>query len=156
VSFFLGLPSFSRSFRRSCPRLSSRCPPRRLESASPPLFPCSRLVRSLLSLLCFAMLHNLAQPCYVLHMTTPLLKGAKCADDDPERWFLLPDKINSPQLADEVADVIRTCLACPARSRCLDLALEFEGDRGPDSRFGIWGGTTPAERAAGRQKAVTA
>lgn len=46
------------------------------------------------------------------------------------------------------------CAACPVRTPCVEDALRHEGDASRHLRFGIWGGTTPAERhaiAAGRR-----
>lgn len=40
------------------------------------------------------------------------------------------------------------CGWCPVRELCLDRALELEGTADRHKRAGIWGGTTPNERAA--------
>ncbi|MDX3354720.1 WhiB family transcriptional regulator [Streptomyces sp. ME01-24h] len=42
----------------------------------------------------------------------------------------------------------RVCAACPVRQQCLDYALAMEGAYAVSFRGGIWGGTTPSERAA--------
>lgn len=64
--------------------------------------------------------------------------GALCAQADPEAWF--PEKGGSPREAK------RICAACPVRSDCLYRAMD-----GGES-FGIWGGLSPKERAAVRQR----
>ncbi|MFE3657232.1 WhiB family transcriptional regulator [Streptomyces sp. NPDC059165] len=40
------------------------------------------------------------------------------------------------------------CAWCTVREPCLELALAREGDTDRFKRAGIWGGTTPRERAA--------
>lgn len=60
---------------------------------------------------------------------------AACAGQDPELWF--PD--GSDVVAAERARTV--CAGCPAREQCLDYALHM-----PLS-YGIFAGTTPAERA---------
>jgi WhiB family redox-sensing transcriptional regulator len=64
-----------------------------------------------------------------------------CAGDglDPELWF--PDfPGNGAKKAQ--AKAIQICWTCPLRRPCLQFAIESE------QRFGVWGGTTPAQRAA--------
>jgi hypothetical protein len=51
---------------------------------------------------------------------------------NPERWF--------PSAPLDPAEAAALCADCPALSDCLDYALAA------DERFGIWGGTSPAER----------
>lgn len=38
------------------------------------------------------------------------------------------------------------CESCPVRNACLEDALQHEGDAPRHLRFGVWAGTTPAER----------
>ena len=38
------------------------------------------------------------------------------------------------------------CESCPVRAACLEDALQHEGDAPRHLRFGVWAGTTPAER----------
>lgn len=59
---------------------------------------------------------------------------ALCAEVGTEPFFV--EKGESPRPAK------RVCARCPVRAECLDYALQT------DQRFGIWGGTSPAERAA--------
>jgi WhiB family redox-sensing transcriptional regulator len=55
-----------------------------------------------------------------------------CAQTDPALFF--PESGESPRLARSI------CAECPVRDLCLAWALDH------DERFGIFGGTTPAER----------
>ena len=56
-----------------------------------------------------------------------------CQASDPGAWW--PDKRDDP------APAVAACRRCPVASACLDYALAA------DERTGVWGGTTPAERA---------
>lgn len=67
----------------------------------------------------------------------------------PELWFAKPA---SQPLA--VAEAKRICGSCPVRVKCLDMALKAEGGQGVDSRAGIYGGLTVAERWALGSEAV--
>lgn len=61
---------------------------------------------------------------------------AACIDHDPEIWF-------------ETATVVQAlsiCGPCPIRQACLAEAIRQEGDEAIGIRFGVRGGTTPAER----------
>lgn len=58
-------------------------------------------------------------------------KDAACKTADPDIFF-------GENLA-EIAEAKSICAGCPALSRCRDYAVTNE-------EFGIWGGTTPAER----------
>ena len=55
-----------------------------------------------------------------------------CADYDPDWWF-------EQQHFDRAVEI---CQRCPVRSRCLNQALEA------GETLGVWGGLTPAQRAA--------
>lgn len=61
-----------------------------------------------------------------------------CADD-PDMWF-------SDSFIDQV-EAQSLCRQCPFAKECLTAALEFEDGTAASSRFGIWAGTTPAQRA---------
>ena len=67
---------------------------------------------------------------------------ALCAQADPDAWY--PDKGGSSAIAR------RICGACPVRPQCLDYALSG-ADTWHGIATGIWGGTTPRERAAMRR-----
>lgn len=57
---------------------------------------------------------------------------ALCPQVDNDGFF--PDRGASPRAAKQV------CLSCPVRAECLEYALEN------DERWGVWGGTSEAER----------
>lgn len=77
-------------------------------------------------------------------VTFPDLPGALCAvTGDSELFF--PGHGN--RAAAERAK--RICMGCPARLPCLDWGLDHERD-------GVWGGTTPRERAKMRRQAQAA
>jgi WhiB family redox-sensing transcriptional regulator len=70
-------------------------------------------------------------------VTPPWHAEAACRGRNPETWF--------PEIRKTLAEEIRAampakriCAACPVLAECL--AAAFEND------FGIWGGSTPAER----------
>jgi len=65
---------------------------------------------------------------------------ALCAQTDPDAFFPTSHQSGAPAR--------RVCAACPVRAECLALAMELEGTVNQDLRHGIWGGTTPGERAA--------
>lgn len=60
-------------------------------------------------------------------------------ETDPEMWF-------SDNLDDQIA-ARSACADCPFITTCLSAALDHEGARSPQGRFGIWGGHTPTDRA---------
>ena len=65
---------------------------------------------------------------------------AVCLDRDPDLWHPIGKTY-------EVGKAI--CKdGCPVRAECLAYALSVEGDRAADSRWGVWGGLDPQERAA--------
>ncbi len=68
---------------------------------------------------------------------------ALCAQADPDAWF--PDKGRQAAMAK------RICAARPVRALCPDYALSGAGTWGGIAT-GIWGGTTPGERAALRRQ----
>lgn len=70
--------------------------------------------------------------------------SASCRYDDPELWF--PTSWTSASGKAQAAEAVRICNACPARQQCLDQAIDMEGGRTADNRFGIRGGLTPNER----------
>jgi WhiB family redox-sensing transcriptional regulator len=72
------------------------------------------------------------------------LEAAACPDCDPDLFF--PDGRAGPALR-QVEDAKEICRACPVQAPCLAWALEH------GVGFGVWGGTTEAERRALRQPA---
>jgi hypothetical protein len=66
-------------------------------------------------------------------MSTPeFMTDGLCAQTDPDTFH--PDK------GQPAATALMICRGCPVRAECLEYALAH------DERFGIWGGTTAAER----------
>lgn len=68
----------------------------------------------------------------------PRLPGASCTTTDPELFF--------PTTVPGAWDAVAICADCPAREACLAYALA----RG--ERYGVWGGTTEADRKLVRPK----
>lgn len=54
-----------------------------------------------------------------------------------EEDIFFPDRSHGPNGADAAKAV---CAGCPVRVECLEHALEAQEE------YGVWGGTTPAER----------
>ncbi|NKR53085.1 WhiB family transcriptional regulator [Rhodococcus hoagii] len=50
----------------------------------------------------------------------------------------------------KAAKALQMCRSCPVRTQCLDLAIRRR------EKFGIWGGTTPAERERIRRSRTAA
>ena len=71
---------------------------------------------------------------------------AACAGLDTELFFPVDDR------APSVEPPRRVCRACPVRAACLADALSTED---PARRFGIVGGTTPAERRSLHRAGLT-
>ncbi|HEX2318945.1 MAG TPA: WhiB family transcriptional regulator [Streptosporangiaceae bacterium] len=69
-------------------------------------------------------------------------QDALCAQADPDAWF--PEQGRTANMAR------RICAACPVRVPCLDYALSG-ADTWAGITTGIWGGTTPRQRAAIRR-----
>jgi WhiB family redox-sensing transcriptional regulator len=70
---------------------------------------------------------------------------AACGHTDPELFF--PVSPTGPGLR-QIEEAKRICQGCPARSTCLDWALEH------GVAAGIWGGATEEERRAIRRALV--
>lgn len=64
----------------------------------------------------------------------------RCLNDPSELFFLEDDR--GPRLRRDDEHAKRICLQCPERTRCLEHALTAP------EMYGIWGATTPRERAA--------
>jgi WhiB family transcriptional regulator, redox-sensing transcriptional regulator len=71
--------------------------------------------------------------------------GAACRDQDPELFF--PEGTAGPALS-QAEQAKRICQSCPVRRPCLRFALGYA------LGFGIWGGTTGAERLPVRRRAA--
>ncbi len=70
-------------------------------------------------------------------------QSAACRDEDPELFYATKDE--------DIALAKTVCAACPVRAVCLERALVEEGDVIVRMRFGVRGGTLPAERARFRR-----
>jgi hypothetical protein len=66
-------------------------------------------------------------------LVLPALPGALCKGQDPVLWF--------PGAGGSMKEAKAVCRACPARVLCLEWAVQA------DERAGVWGGTSPDERA---------
>lgn len=66
-------------------------------------------------------------------------QATPCQVRDPEIWFSF-----DPDTQHYAASL---CNECPVRQECLRAALEYERGHSVGSRFGIWGGKTPQQRA---------
>ena len=68
-----------------------------------------------------------------------------CVTADPELFFPV-----SPggMAAGQIAQARRICAGCQVRRQCLEFALRT------NEMVGIWGGTTPEERARARQDEI--
>lgn len=62
---------------------------------------------------------------------------ANCRYDDPETYFA----------ERAVGSALAACRTCPVRQQCLEEAMTAEGTLTAGSRFGIFGGLTPQQRA---------
>lgn len=73
----------------------------------------------------------------------PWMEQAAClGHPNPDIWH--PDGKTGPSAA--TREAIEICRECPVRDACLQHALEVEGG-GHNSRWGIWAGFTPRDRA---------
>lgn len=68
-----------------------------------------------------------------MHDQPEWYRDAVCAQTDPDAFY--PDRGGSNR------DAKRICLSCPVREQCLTYALDN------DEEFGVWGGTSFAERS---------
>lgn len=88
-----------------------------------------------------------ADSCYYMpgHHDRDWMTRAACRGQDPELWFPIQrdDRLRSyydRQARETIARVKEICYECPVAIICRSYAIET------DSRHGIWGGTTEAER----------
>jgi WhiB family redox-sensing transcriptional regulator len=72
---------------------------------------------------------------------TDWMADAACAEVGTDLFY--PDTASVNRAA--YADAINVCAACPVATQCLEHAIAT------DERYGVWGGTTPADREAMRQ-----
>lgn len=69
---------------------------------------------------------------------------ALCAQVGGDLWFTDPEGAGTGM---EGRTAIRICGDCPVQAQCLHAAMRLEQGMGRTSRFGIWGGLTPTQRA---------
>ena len=77
---------------------------------------------------------------HVLIRSLAVVRTVACETGDPAAWWPEVRHMNSPA----TRRAVEACRHCPAAGPCLAYAVAA------DERFGIWGGTTPAERRAMR------
>lgn len=70
--------------------------------------------------------------------------GALCRETDPDLWFPEPGKGKPPDWETPRA----ICRRCPLRDRCLEYAMDREGQLRGEYRYGMYGSLDPYERAA--------
>lgn len=74
--------------------------------------------------------------------TSWMLQGS-CATEDPELFFPVGD---GPAAQAQIAQARAVCAGCPMLARCLEYGMTQE--------FGVWGGTSEAERRRLRQQSA--
>lgn len=74
--------------------------------------------------------------------------GAPCTQDDPDLSFPY-DGERAQSYTPRIEAAKRLCQQCPAtqRAACLELAMDAEGMAPAESRWGVFGGLEPSERA---------
>lgn len=70
----------------------------------------------------------------------PDLSAGLCWGADDDTWYPV-DKSGVSGISRDEAYAISICRRCPVRDACLDWAMRAE------ESHGIWGGTTPRDRA---------
>lgn len=84
----------------------------------------------------------LIRPVAPIISSEPWQIEAACAEVGPAPWDTTGDALDDLNRA-----AIAICVRCPVRSECLELAMRTETG-GKQYRSGIFGGRTPAQRAA--------
>ena len=69
---------------------------------------------------------------------------AMCAQVGGDLWYVDPEGAGTGM---QRRTAIRICGDCPVKTQCLNAAMRLEQGMGRTSRFGIWGGLTPTQRA---------
>ena len=78
-------------------------------------------------------------PVFNLKVPTPRdIDKTPCQKNDPEIWF--PDGENLPKDIEKISLAKSLCAQCHETTKCLSFAVTNR------VRYGIWGGTTEAER----------
>jgi WhiB family redox-sensing transcriptional regulator len=79
-------------------------------------------------------------PASVAH-DQPWQRDAACRGSDPGLFDTCCAAKTVPR------EAATLCAACPVRRQCYDLAMHIEAGTAPTYRFGIFGGTSPQQRA---------
>lgn len=74
---------------------------------------------------------------------------AACRDANPELFFPAGEDYTAPTAATSLSTARAVCSSCPVARECLTWAVES------GEEFGIWSGTTPAERRVIRRDRLT-
>jgi len=82
-----------------------------------------------------------ANPGAAPETVTPEQPRAAC-EDHPDR-----DEIFYPRKGESYDRARSLCRRCPVRDACLALAMDAEGGVNAPSRFGMFGGLSPVQRA---------
>lgn len=75
-----------------------------------------------------------------------------CEDVEPEVFFAWESDKAEASRIEHATEAMRVCFGCPLRVECVLNSLRAETGV---LRFGIWGGTTPAERRAMVRRGVS-
>ena len=77
-----------------------------------------------------------------------IFEGAPCTELDPDLSF--PEHGEKrDSYGPRMQQAVDACAGCPMKTReaCLALAMDAEGMAPGESRYGVFGGLTPSERA---------
>ena len=69
---------------------------------------------------------------------------AACRDSSPDSFFPVAAP-GTDAYAEQAAEALKACAGCPVRLPCLGYAVSAR------ETWGVWGGTSPAERGTGRE-----
>lgn len=69
---------------------------------------------------------------------------AACRDTDPDSFFPVAAP-GTDAYAEQAAAALKACAGCPVRRPCGEFAVSTR------QGWGIWAGTSPAERGTGRE-----
>jgi len=69
---------------------------------------------------------------------------AACRDLPPDSFFPVAVP-GTAAYAEQSAEAVKACGTCPVRLPCRDYAVSAR------EAWGVWGGTSPAERGSGRE-----
>lgn len=87
-----------------------------------------------------------AQPTAPSSVNPAWVEEALCPEVDPELFFP-PTKGGNAIKDSHYDNARRICQRCPVKTQCLEAAMAFEDGQSHYSRYGMFGGLTPRERA---------